>query len=63
MSSVRSGVASCHGSLMMLLWFSVMISTRASFCAETFAGPPRPRPPPAASAPADRAGRLDAAGA
>ena len=31
MSSVRSGVASCHGSLMMLLWFSVMIAMRASF--------------------------------
>ena len=46
MSSVRSGVASCHGSLMMLLWFSVMISMRANFWAETFAGPPRPRPPP-----------------
>src|SRR4051794_18930908 len=46
MSSVRSGAASCHGSLITLLWFSVMISMRANFSADTLAGPPRPRPRP-----------------
>src|SRR6266550_563252 len=46
MSSVRCGDASCQGSLMMLLWFRVMISIRANFSADTLAGPPRPRPPP-----------------
>src|SRR5262245_5091827 len=29
----------------MLLWLRVMISIRASFSADTLAGPPRPRPP------------------
>ena len=51
---VRCGDASCQGSLMMLLWFRVMISIRASFSADTLAGPPRPRPPPRPPRPPSR---------
>ena len=55
MSSVRSGVASCHGNLMMLLWFSDMMLDARQLLGRDVRGA-------AAAAPATASARLRGTG-